>query len=54
MFERYLNHVWGILESKLFTLFVAGLKPDMQERLKLHRPTSLAAAMALALELIDS
>ena len=50
-FEKYLNQIQGIPESELFTLFVAGLKPDMQERVKLHRPSSLAAAMALSLEL---
>ncbi|XP_042021153.1 uncharacterized protein LOC121768675 [Salvia splendens] len=53
-FEKYLNRVQGIPETKLFTLFVAGLKPDMQERVRLHRPSSLAAAMALTLELADS
>ncbi|XP_042023144.1 uncharacterized protein LOC121770490 [Salvia splendens] len=53
-FERYLNRVQGVPESKLFTLYVAGLKPDMQERVTLHRPTSLAAAMALSLALADS
>ncbi|XP_042045733.1 uncharacterized protein LOC121799030 [Salvia splendens] len=53
-FEKYLNRVQGIPERQLFTLFVAGLKPDMQERLRLHRPSSLAAAMALTLELADS
>ena len=49
-FEKYLNRVQGIPESELFTLFVAGLKPDLQEHLRLHRPPSLAAAMALKLE----
>ena len=49
-FEKYLNRVKGILESELFTLFVAGLKPAMQERLQLHRPASLANAMEMALE----
>ncbi|XP_042032226.1 uncharacterized protein LOC121778901 [Salvia splendens] len=49
-FEKYLNRVHGVPESELFTLFVAGLKPDIQERVKLHRPESLAAAMALILE----
>lgn len=29
-FEKYLNRVQGVLESVLFTLFVAGLKPDIQ------------------------
>ncbi|XP_042065432.1 uncharacterized protein LOC121808942 [Salvia splendens] len=53
-FEKYLNRVQGVPESKLFTLFVAGLTADMQERLKLHRPSSLAAAMALSLELADT
>lgn len=53
-FERYLNRVQGIPESKLYTLFIAGLKPDLQERLRLHRPSSLTEAMALALELADS
>ncbi|XP_042006094.1 uncharacterized protein LOC121754869 [Salvia splendens] len=53
-FEKYLNRVRGIPEKKLFTLFVAGLRPDMQERVRLHRPPSLAAAMALSLELADS
>ncbi|XP_042005724.1 uncharacterized protein LOC121754429 [Salvia splendens] len=53
-FERYLNRVQGVPERQLFTLFVGGLKPDMQERLRLHRPSSLAAAMALALELADT
>ena len=53
-FEKYLNRVRGIPESELFTLFVAGPKHDMQERLRLHRPESLAEAMALALELADS
>ncbi|XP_042016185.1 uncharacterized protein LOC121764193 [Salvia splendens] len=53
-FEKYLNRVQGIPERKLFTQFVAGLKSDMQERLRLHRPPSLAAAMALTLELADS
>ncbi|XP_042035243.1 uncharacterized protein LOC121781586 [Salvia splendens] len=53
-FEKYLNRVQGVPEAKLFTLFVAGLKPEMQERLTLHRPTSLAAAMALALEISDT
>ncbi|XP_042039612.1 uncharacterized protein LOC121785291 [Salvia splendens] len=53
-FEKYLNRVQGVPESQLLTLFVAGLKPDMQERLRLHRPSSLAAAMALTLELADS
>ncbi|XP_041994863.1 uncharacterized protein LOC121744871 [Salvia splendens] len=53
-FERYLNRVQGVPEAKLFTLFVAGLKPEMQERLTLHRLTSLAAAMALSLEIADT
>ncbi|XP_042035404.1 uncharacterized protein LOC121781782 [Salvia splendens] len=53
-FERYLNRVKGVPESDLFTLFVVGLKPDLRERLELHRPQSLAAAMALALELSDT
>ncbi|XP_042019131.1 uncharacterized protein LOC121766977 [Salvia splendens] len=53
-FEKYLNQVQGVPESKLFTLYVAGLKPDMQERVSLHRPTSLAAAMALSLEIADT
>ncbi|XP_042035152.1 uncharacterized protein LOC121781486 [Salvia splendens] len=53
-FEKYLNWVQGVPEVKLFTLFVAGLKPEMQERLTLHRPTSLAAAMALSLEIADT
>lgn len=53
-FERYLNRVQGVPESKLLTLFVEGLKAEMQERLRLHRPTLLAAAMALALELADT
>ncbi|XP_042008927.1 uncharacterized protein LOC121757445 [Salvia splendens] len=53
-FERYLNRVQGVPEVKLFTLYVAGLKPDMQERVTLRQPRSLAAAMALSLELADS
>ncbi|XP_042008932.1 uncharacterized protein LOC121757454 [Salvia splendens] len=53
-FEKYLNRVQGVPASKLFTLFIAGLKPEIQERLTLHRPTSLAAAMALSLELADT
>ena len=53
-FEKYLNRVKGVSESDLFTLFVTGLKQDMQERLRLHRPSSLASAMALSLELVDS
>ncbi|XP_042019016.1 uncharacterized protein LOC121766845 [Salvia splendens] len=53
-FEKYLNRIQGVPEKQLFTLFVAGLKPDMKERLSLHRPSSLAAAMALTLELVDS
>ncbi|XP_041999974.1 uncharacterized protein LOC121749469 [Salvia splendens] len=35
-------------------LFVAGLTTDMQEHLQLHRLSSLAAAMALSLELADT
>ena len=50
-FEKYLNR--GIPESELFTLFVAGLNPDMQECLRLLRPASLAEAMALSLEFTD-
>ncbi|XP_042023062.1 uncharacterized protein LOC121770393 [Salvia splendens] len=53
-FEKYLNRVHGVPEAKLYTLFVAGLKADIRERLTLHRPTSLAAAMALALEIADT
>lgn len=53
-FERYLNRVQGVPESKLLTLFVAGLRAEMQERLQLHRPNSLADAMALALDLADT
>lgn len=53
-FEKYLNRVKGIPESELFTLFVTCLKPDMQESLQLHQPSSIVAAMALALELADS
>lgn len=53
-FEKYLNRVQGVPKAKLFTFFVAGLKSDMQERLRLHRPSSLAEAMAIALELADS
>lgn len=53
-FEKYLNRVKGVPESKLFSLFVAGLKVDIQERLCLLRPTSMAAVMALALELADT
>ena len=52
-FEKYLNRVRGVPESELFTLFVAGLKPNMQERLRMHRPESLAEAMALSLEFAD-
>ncbi|XP_042022920.1 uncharacterized protein LOC121770215 [Salvia splendens] len=53
-FEKYLNRVQGVPESELFTLFVAGLKPDVQERVRLHRPGSLSAAVALVLEWTDA
>lgn len=53
-FEKYLNRVQGVSETDLLTLIVAGLKKDMQERVRLHQPTSLSAAMALVLELADA
>ena len=52
-FEKYFNRVRGVSESDLFTLFIAGLKTDVQERLRLHRPQSLAEAMSLAVEFGD-
>ncbi|XP_041999909.1 uncharacterized protein LOC121749403 [Salvia splendens] len=53
-FEKYLNRVQGVPESKLRTLFVVGLTANMQESLKLHRLTSLATALVSSLELADT
>ena len=52
-FEKYLNRMRGVSETDLFTLFVAGLRADIQERLRLHRPQSFAEAMLLAVEFGD-
>ncbi|XP_042034961.1 uncharacterized protein LOC121781287 [Salvia splendens] len=46
-FEKYLNRGKGVPESDLFTLFVAGLKPDIQECLQLHRSHQTAPPTGL-------
>ena len=51
IFERYLNRVEDLSEASLIPIFIAGLKQPIQEKVELQEPTSLAAAMALALRL---
>lgn len=50
-FEKYLNRVQGISDEALIPIFVEGLLPDLQEKVELRQPQSLAEAMALALRL---
>ncbi|XP_042049929.1 uncharacterized protein LOC121795456 [Salvia splendens] len=50
-FERLLNKISGVAEPALVSVFIAGLKPLLRRDLTLRRPTSLAAAFALAREL---
>ena len=50
-FERYLNRVEDLSEASLIPIFIAGLKEPIREKVDLQEPSSLAAAMALALRL---
>nr|GMD72711.1 Transposon Ty3-G Gag-Pol polyprotein [Ipomoea batatas] len=47
-FERLLNKVSGISEPVLISMFIAGLKHELQQDLLLAKPTSLEEAFSLA------
>nr|GME02199.1 Transposon Ty3-G Gag-Pol polyprotein [Ipomoea batatas] len=47
-FERLLNKVSGIYEPVLISMFIAGLKHELQQDLLLAKPTSLEEAFSLA------
>nr|GLL29698.1 uncharacterized protein LOC109154292 [Ipomoea trifida] len=47
-FERLLNKVSGISEAVLISMFIAGLKHELQQDLLLAKPTSLEEAFSLA------
>lgn len=53
-FERYWNRIDGLYESALIPMFIAGLKEPIQEKVEWQQPTSLTAALALALRLAAS
>ncbi|XP_042032774.1 uncharacterized protein LOC121779504 [Salvia splendens] len=50
-FEKLQNNVVGVPDHVLLDLYVAGLRQPIQDEVLLHRPTSLAAAFALAIRL---
>ncbi|KAL1551486.1 hypothetical protein AAHA92_19326 [Salvia divinorum] len=50
-FERLQNKLSGVPDYILLPIYVAGLKQPLQREVKLHHPTTLASAFALAKEL---
>ncbi|XP_019157662.1 PREDICTED: uncharacterized protein LOC109154292 [Ipomoea nil] len=47
-FEKLLNKVTGISEEMLISMFIAGLKPYLEQELLLAKPATLEEAFALA------
>lgn len=50
-FEKLQTKVVGVPDHVLLDLYVAGLKQPIQDEVLIHRPASLAAALALATQL---
>ncbi|VFQ69512.1 unnamed protein product [Cuscuta campestris] len=50
-FESILNKVLGVLEPKLISMFVAGLRQPIQREVNLRNPASVPATFTLAREL---
>ncbi|KAL1531088.1 hypothetical protein AAHA92_33807 [Salvia divinorum] len=50
-FEKLQNNVAGVPDHVLLDLYVAGLRQPIQDEVLLHRPMTLAAAFALALQI---
>lgn len=46
--ERLMNEVQGQSEDALISLFIAGLKADIQDDMLVRRPTTLRRALAEA------
>ena len=52
-FEKLQNTVVGVPDHVLLELYVPGLKQPIQDEVLLHRPATLAAAFALAVQIVS-
>lgn len=49
-FESMLNHIQGVPESTLLPIYMGGLRQPLRNQVRFQHPSSVAAAMALAME----